>query len=90
MQDNIFKTPKGELYYTIKDNSVTVTSYSGDDEVLEIPETIEDAKVRAIDKKAFMNTRSLRKSLHIFTEWRKCILVRILLRTGFLNMHLTT
>ena len=61
MQDNIFKTPKGELYYTIKDNSVTVTSYSGDDEVLEIPETIEDAKVRAIDKKAFMNTRSLRR-----------------------------
>ena len=60
MLDKVFKTSQGELYYVIKEDRVNITSYTGEDENLVLPEKIEGLPVRKIDKKAFMNAKRLR------------------------------
>ncbi len=61
MIDKSIDTEKGTLYYSIKDDKATVTTYSGRDIKLVIPEQIEGLPVRKISKKAFLNSRQLRE-----------------------------
>ena len=60
MPDKMIKTSQGELYYVIKEDRVNITSYTGEDEQVIIPEMIAGLPVRKIDKKAFMNAKRLR------------------------------
>jgi hypothetical protein len=60
MADKNISTENGTLYYTIKDDKVTITNYSGNDESLTIPSEIDGFMVRKIGKKAFMNTKRLK------------------------------
>ncbi|MDD5948312.1 MAG: leucine-rich repeat domain-containing protein [Lachnospiraceae bacterium] len=54
-------TEKGTLYYAIKEERVTITTYHGNDSVVEVPAKLEGFPVRKIGKKAFMNSRQLRR-----------------------------
>lgn len=60
MSEAILKMPDGEIKYEIKDDAVSIASYSGNDEEVVIPETVEGLFVKSIGKKAFMNVRELR------------------------------
>ncbi len=70
MADKSIPTKDGLLYYTVKDNKITITNYSGNDESIIIPAEIDGYMVRKIGKKAFMNTRRL-KSIEIPEHVRK-------------------
>ena len=61
MFDKSIETEKGTIYYRIKDDKVSITSYSGRDTELIIPDHIEEYPVRKISKKAFLNSKALRK-----------------------------
>lgn len=58
--EQYYETPKGRLSYVIKENYATITSYQGEDEVVEIPPFLEKP-VKRIGKKAFMNNKWLQK-----------------------------
>ena len=58
--EQYYETPKGRLSYVIKENYATITSYQGEDEVVEIPPFLEKP-VKRIGKKAFMNSKGLRR-----------------------------
>ena len=61
MFDSSKDTEKGTLYYRIKEEKVTITSYSGRDNELILPEEIDGFPVRKISKKAFLNSRQMVK-----------------------------
>ncbi len=74
MSDKMIKTSQGELYYVIKEDRVNITSYTGEDEQVIIPEMIAGLPVRKIDKKAFMNSKRLKSvilpdSIRKLAEW---------------------
>ena len=53
MFEKSIETQKGTLYYKIKDEKVTITTYQGNDTALLVPERIEKLPVRKVGKKAF-------------------------------------
>ena len=61
MFEKSIDTQKGTLYYRIKEDKVTITTYHGNDTQVIVPERIEDVPVRKIGKKAFLNSRQLRQ-----------------------------
>lgn len=46
-------------YSVLKDGTVKITKYVGDDEVVSVPEKIDGKKVTVIGKKAFYNNREI-------------------------------
>ncbi len=61
MYEKTIKTENGTLYYTTKEDRVTISNYHGNDEKVVIPREIEGLPVRKIGKKAFMNAKRLKK-----------------------------
>lgn len=59
--EQYYETPKGRLSYVIKENYATITSYQGEDEVVNIPSVLCDVFVERIGKKAFMNNKWIQK-----------------------------
>lgn len=55
------KTEQGTIYYTAKEERVTINTYHGNDTVLLIPAEIDTLPVTRIGKKALMNSRQLRR-----------------------------
>ena len=51
----------GTIYYTVKDNKVTITEYSGKDLLVVIPEYIDGCSVTNIGKKAFLSSRFVKE-----------------------------
>lgn len=61
MFEKSLDTEKGTFYYKIRDEKVTITTYHGNDTEVVVPERIENMPVRKVGKKAFMNSRQLRR-----------------------------
>ncbi len=61
MTEKSIQTEKGTLYYVVKEDRITVTTYHGNDSVVELPAKINGLPVRKVGKKAFMNSRQLRR-----------------------------
>ena len=59
MYEKTYNTEQGTLYYVVKEERVTITSYHGNDVKLRLPEQIEGIPVSKIGKKAFLNSRRL-------------------------------
>lgn len=55
------KTQQGMIYYTVKEGRITINTYHGNDTVLMVPDEIDALPVTKIGKKAFMNSRQLRR-----------------------------
>lgn len=55
------KTEQGTIYYTVKDERVTITTYHGNDAEVCVPARINGLNVTKIGKKAFMNSRQLQR-----------------------------
>lgn len=74
MFEKSIDTENGIFYYTVREERVTITTYHGNDTEVIVPETIEGVSVRKIGKKAFMNSRQLRRvvlpdSIKKLGEW---------------------
>lgn len=51
---------QGDYEYKVTDDgTVTIVKYLGDDEVVSVPEKIDEKKVTVIGKKAFYNNREI-------------------------------
>ncbi len=46
----------GNFRYIVKDNAIVLKKYTGKETAIEVPETIDDIEVRAIDARCFENT----------------------------------
>lgn len=55
------KTEQGTIYYSAKEEHVTITTYHGNDAVVLVPAVIDALPVTKLAKKAFMNSRQLRR-----------------------------
>jgi hypothetical protein len=74
MFEQSIDTENGTLYYTVKEERVTITTYHGNDSEVIVPDFIDGFPVRKIGKKAFMNSRQLRRivlpeSIKKLGEW---------------------
>lgn len=55
------RTEQGTLYYTIKEERITITTYHGNDTEVVVPAEMNGLHVSKIGKKAFMNSRQLQR-----------------------------
>ncbi len=74
MQEKELQLAGGELRYIIKNEQAVITGYQGMASELVVPETIESVSVMAVEKKAFLSKKHLRRivlptSIQSIGEW---------------------
>lgn len=78
----ICQMENGTLTYTIEDGKACITGFEGSGPVLAIPETVDEALVCGIGKKAFLGNRSLQqiilpRSIEWIGDWAFCNCVQL-------------